>query len=76
MKNEEQKVVVNEMKEAEEKRVVLGGTCEVLESTLPRYEVEIPEIVLVELGLDVDKDPIKDQIKFIQENGRIYLEKA
>lgn len=76
-RNEEEKTInMGELKEAEVKRIRLGGTCEILDATLPRYEIEIPEIALHELGVDYDKKEVTDQIQFIKENGRVYMEKA
>lgn len=72
----EGKKEASEVKEAEVKSVQLGNTCGIIESTVPNFEMEVPQIVLKELGIDTDKEPIADQIQFIKENGKICLEKA
>ena len=43
----------------------------VYESIVPRYEIFLPDQVVTMLGLSED-----DTINFIEENGKIYLEKS
>jgi len=70
---EEKTINVGEEAE-EEKRIMLSTGCAVNEFPKITYEIEIPEIVLVELGMSFIKG--NDKIQFIKENGRVYVEKS
>ena len=47
------------------------GNEQVSASGIPRYEIFLPYRVAIKLNVDED-----DTINFIEENGKIYLEKA
>ena len=47
------------------------ASAQVTESGIPRYEIFLPYRVAIKLNVDED-----DTINFVEENGRIYLEKA
>jgi len=46
-------------------------TVEVREQCVPHYEIDLPYNVIKALGLMED-----DTIRFIEENSRVYIEKA
>ncbi len=58
-------------------KAMLSTPCDVFESPLRYYEMQVPEIVLAEIGISCSGlGEIKDKLQFIKENGRIYVEKA
>jgi len=71
--SEEKIVIEGDVEAGEESRVRLSGPCEINEFPITTYEIEIPQIVLNELGILFYKE---EKIQFIKENGRIYVEKA
>lgn len=61
---------------SEEKRIALSTPCDVFVSPIRYFEMQVPEIVLAELGVDCGTGEVQDKLQFIQENGRVYVEKA
>ena len=67
-------IVLGEKEEAVKgiiEKVVLGVESEVRSFDLPVYEIDLPKKVLHELSVFEG-----DKIKFVAENGRVYIEKA
>ena len=54
-----------------EEKINIMGTCNVYSRELPTWEMDVPGGVINHLEIHRG-----DRINFIEENGRIYLEKA
>jgi len=46
---EEKTINIGGVKEAEEKKVLLSTPCEIREVTIPSFEIDLPEIVVLTL---------------------------
>jgi len=53
-------------------RTILEEDIEIREIGIPIYEIDMPGSVLAAL----DVNPEIDSVRFVEENGRVYLEKA
>jgi len=74
MKEEKPTILDREEKnKAGEKRTILEDDIQIREiCTDLNFEIDIPDSVLGTLNVN----PEKDMVRFVEENGRVYLEKA
>ena len=74
MKEEKPTILDREEKnKAGEERTILEEDIEIREiCTDLNFEIDIPESVLAALNVH----PEKGRVRFVEENGRVYLEKA
>jgi len=74
MKEEKPTILDKEEKnKAGEKRTILEDDIQIREiCTDLNFEIDIPDSVLGTLNVN----PEKDMVRFVEENGRVYLEKA
>jgi len=74
MKGEKPTILDRKKKnKAGEKRTILEDYIEIREiCTDLNFEIDIPDSVLAALNVN----PEKDMVRFVEENGRVYIEKA
>jgi len=72
MEQKEKQVVIEENKAGEE-RTILEDYIEIREICSDiNFEIDIPDSVLAALNVNSEKD----MVRFVEENGRVYIEKA
>jgi len=74
MKEEKPTILDKEEKnKAGEERTILEDYIEIREiCTDLNFEIDIPDSVLAALNINSEKD----MVRFVEENGRVYIEKA
>jgi len=59
-------------KQVKIQRAILEDDVEIRECSIPIYEIDIPSSVLGTLSVN----PERGRVRFVEENGRVYIEKA
>jgi len=73
VKMKEEKPTIEEKNKAGEKRTILEDCIEIREiCTDLNFEIDIPDSVLAALNVNSEKD----MVRFVEENGKVYIEKV